>query len=233
MTEDNEVLAGYTAWKHWSSEQFGRFSRGEARYFAWHLARCHPTPIVRVLEIGYGNGQFMGFAKARGIEVVGIETQDELRRRAAAAGFESHGSVDELDANLSFDLIAAFDVFEHIAQDALIPLFQTLASRLRPDGVLLCRVPNGESPFGRVFQHGDLTHVSTLGLSKFRQIGAASGMEVAFYGDVPWYVMARGPKRLMRGWLQWLVEHSVAFAYHWDVRALSPNLVIALRKVGH
>lgn len=228
--DDDDVLEGYAAWKDWDSEKFGQYSRGKKRYFAWHLARCHPAPIERALEIGFGNGAFMGYARAVGIDVIGTEIQDELRRRAAAAGFDSRASVDELDENLYFDLIVAFDVFEHMEQEALIPLFRSLASKLLPGGVLLCRVPNGESPFGRLFQHGDLTHTCTLGLSKFKQIGASSGLCVAHVGEAPWYVTARNPKRVLREWLQWLLERIVAFAYRQNGRAMSPNLVVAFAK---
>ena len=229
MTAAPQELTDYTAWKQWGADAFGQCSRGDRRYFAWHLGRCHPAPIADALEIGFGNGRFLGFARLRHIRVVGIETQDELRRRAAAAGFEAHATLDEVDARHHFDLIAAFDVFEHVPQEALLPLCQTLASRLKAGGVLLCRVPNGESPFGRMFQHGDLTHVTTLGLSKFRQIASATGLEIACHGEMPWYLAARNPKRLLRAAAQRLIERTVAFAYHWDADALAPNLVVALR----
>lgn len=230
MADDNQALAGYTDWKQWHDDAFGRCSRGEARYFAWHLARCHPAPLRSALEIGYGNGNFLGFARGRGIEVVGVETQPALRARATAAGIENHAAVDDLPPGRRFDLIVAFDVFEHVEPGALIGLLQRLTALLAPQGVLLCRVPNGESPFGRIFQHGDLTHVNTLGLSKFRQLAAATGLEVICHGEMPWYRTARNPKRLLRGALQALLEGLVAFAYHWDARALSPNLVVALRR---
>ncbi len=229
-TDDDDAMAGYATWKEWGQEKFGQFSRGKKRYFTWHLARCHPQPILHALEIGFGNGAFMGFANARGITIVGTEIQDELRQRATAAGFAAFASVDDVPSNMRFDLIAAFDVFEHMPQESLIPLFKALASKLQPEGVLLCRVPNGESPFGRVFQHGDLTHTCTLGLSKFKQIGGASGLRVQCVGEAPWHVTARNPKRVLREWLQWLLERTVAFAYRQNPRALSPNLVVAFNK---
>ncbi len=231
MTPDNdEVMGGYAHWKAWGSEAFGQYSRGKKRYFGWHLARCHPAPITRALEIGFGNGAFMGYARSRGIEVVGTEIQEELRRRASAAGFDSRASIDEFDSGLRFDVIVAFDVFEHLPQETLVPLFRSLAARLQPGGALLCRVPNGESPFGRVFQHGDLTHVCTLGLSKFQQIAASSDLRVTHVGEAPWYVTARNPKRVLREWLQWVLERTVAFAYRQNGRAMSPNLVVAFGK---
>lgn len=230
MSDRDNTLADYTEWKQWHDAGFAQCSRGEARYFAWHLARCHPTPVRTALELGYGNGNFLGFARQRGISVVGVETQAALRQRASAAGIENHASIDALAADRQFDLVVAFDVFEHVEQAALPGLLRQLAGHLAADGVLLCRVPNGESPFGRYFQHGDLTHVTTLGLSKFTQLASITGLAVLCHGELPWYRSARNPKRLLRAALRALAEHGLAFAYHWDAAVLAPNLVVALRR---
>jgi SAM-dependent methyltransferase len=168
MADDHLTLAGNTDWKQWHGDASAKCSGGEARYFAWHLARCRPAALRSMLEIGYGNRNFLGFARGRGIEVVGVEAQPALRERATAACIETHASVAELPPRRRFDLIVAFDVFEHVEPGALIGLLQRLTALLAPQGGLLRRVPNGESPFGRIFQHGDPTHVNTLGLSKLR-----------------------------------------------------------------
>ena len=230
MTKNDDTLAGYTDWKRWPADNFGRYSKGEARYFSWLLARWHPAPIQLALEMGFGNGNFLGFARARGITVIGLESQPELRRRAQIASFEAHGAITDLAPEHRFDLIAAFDVFEHIPQDDCIALLRDMAERLSPGGILLLRVPNGESPFGRIFQHGDLTHVTTLGLSKFKQIASLTGLELLGHGELPWYLNARNPKRLLRAGLRRLIERTLAFAYLWDPDALGPNLVIALSR---
>ena len=225
-----ETTTTYAQWKQWSSDDFGVCSRREASYFAWHLARCHPTPVRDVLELGFGNGKFMGFAASRGLNAVGIETDTTLLRRARAGGYVAHASIADVPDVQLFDAIVAFDVLEHIPQHALIPLFQAFASKLRADGAVLCRVPNGESPFGRLYQHGDLTHCSTLGMSKFRQIAVACGFVVVAYGQEPWYVESRHPMRMVRRSAQWFIGLCVAVAYPFDRRALTPNLVVAMKK---
>lgn len=220
----------YTAWKHWADEDFGVFSPREANFFAWHLNRCHPGPVHDVLELGFGNGKFLGFAASRGLNAVGIETDPALLDRARAAGYVAHTAIADLPDAQLFDAIVAFDVLEHIPQDALIPLFRSFASKLRADGAVLCRVPNGESPFGRLYQHGDLTHCSTLGISKFRQIGVACDLKVAAYGQEPWYVESRHSKRMVRRSAQWLLGLCIAVAYPFDRRAMGPNLIVAMKK---
>lgn len=42
-------------------------------------------------------------------------------------------------------------------------------------GVLIARVPSGDSPFGRSIQHGDMTHQLALGSMAVQQLCAASG----------------------------------------------------------
>ena len=91
------------------------------------------------------------------------------------------------------------------------------------------RVPNGESPFGRQNQHGDLTHQTTLGLSKFRQIASRCGLQVVWYGDVPRHVTTRGLKNLARAAVRRTIELTLAFAHDWDANNLGANLVVALR----
>ena len=77
MANDNDALSGYTDWKRWQADQFGRCSRGESRYFAWHLAHCHPHPIKSALELGFGNGNFKALFES--IEL------DQIRRGVLTA----------------------------------------------------------------------------------------------------------------------------------------------------
>src|SRR5688572_31064921 len=37
--------------------------------------------------------------------------------------------------------------------------------------------PNGDSPFGRLYQHGDLAHVATLGQFKIRQLATMAALD--------------------------------------------------------
>lgn len=55
---------GYQDWKRWAPADFGNCSRSEAVYFAAELRQCE-VPVgagVRIVEIGFGNGMFAGWA---------------------------------------------------------------------------------------------------------------------------------------------------------------------------
>lgn len=223
--------ASYTSWKTWAVEDFGNFSYRDMRYFKWILSRFGSGRFDRYLELGFGNGQFMGFVRSQGGQVTGIETQLELLDRAHAAGFDARRSIQEIPANERFDLVAAFDVMEHVPQAKLTELIGEIMTRLNPGGIIVCRVPNGESPFGRMNQHGDLTHCSTLGVNKFRQIGHGLGLEVTCLGEAPWHSLqdsGRSPRAFLRAMLRRVIERTLAFAYRWNADALGSNVLVCL-----
>lgn len=76
----------------------------------------------RVLEIGCGAGAFLHDLKRMGFDVTGVETSNEARalalslRDAESGTWAIHDDIKRIDAR--FDVIGAFDVVEHIEDDA-------------------------------------------------------------------------------------------------------------------
>jgi SAM-dependent methyltransferase len=173
----------YREWKRWESDSFGTCSRAEAIYFSAELATCGLSGLsgARVLEIGFGNGVFAGWARNEGAIYIGIEAISELVLRGSRAGFDVHHSdqcLHDIVASNSLDLVLAFDVFEHFSREDFEQKLHEIRDVLKVGAVLLARVPSGDSPFARGVQHGDLTHRLTLGSSAVRQVAAAIGFEV-------------------------------------------------------
>ena len=79
-----DPYANYTEWKRWD----GVFAASdkEARYFAAEFADI-PLRGRRVLEIGFGNGSFLAWAKGEGADVAGIELNEDMRDAARKNGF--------------------------------------------------------------------------------------------------------------------------------------------------
>jgi len=180
----------YAQWKGWDPADFARFSAYDARYFGWHVQRAigPPRTPIQALEVGFGNGRFMGWLRAQGHAVVGVETNTRLLDVARGAGFRAELDVSAVDASLRFDLIAAFDVLEHVPPLQTQAFVSALAARLNPGGRLLLRFPNAESPLGLWMQHGDSTHVNAVGLSKVRQLCAECGLRLLHSGEtLPWH----------------------------------------------
>src|SRR5262249_31660385 len=126
------------------------------------------------------NGAFLAWARRRGAEVSGVELIASLVEQARRHGYDAQNAslLTLLAAGRQFDVIVAFDVFEHWPADELLANLRLARTLLTRDGLLLARFPNGQSPFGRVYQHGDLTHVTALSSSSVTQLAQMTGFAV-------------------------------------------------------
>lgn len=176
------VTDDYVEWKDWDPiGHFGECSELDRKYFDAEIARLPITEIGNVLELGFGNGSFLGFARSKGLKVTGVEAIESQVRMARERGFEAFMPDRVADiAPCSLDLVVAFDVLEHIAQSELPSLFSTIYGKLRPGGLFLARFPNGDSPFGMPYQNGDVTHVTVLGSGKLRYFAKRAGLKVVY-----------------------------------------------------
>jgi SAM-dependent methyltransferase len=230
-----DPYANYAAWKEWS----GAFAPTdkELRYFAAEL-RGVPLRGLDVLEIGFGNGAFLAFAKGEGANVAGIEINAAMRGAAREHGFEAFDvSLAELAARGDrYDLVAAFDVLEHWDTNELVENFRAIHALLKEGGLFVSRFPNGQSPFGRVFQHGDFSHKSTLSTYKIEYLAALTGFEIVCIENVRRVPSRPGPFASVRHW--WMarrrrrIERSIARLYGIRKLPLDPNLVAVLKKRG-
>jgi 2-polyprenyl-3-methyl-5-hydroxy-6-metoxy-1,4-benzoquinol methylase len=225
---------GYARWKGWH----GAFetSDRDARYFAAELEGIDLSG-KRVLEIGFGNGSFLAWARRHNADVTGTEIIEALVDQARMKGFDAQSAslLTLLASGQQFDLVAAFDVFEHWLKDELIANLRLLHALLDRDGLLLARFPNGHSPFGRVYQHGDLTHVTALSSSSVTQLAQMTGFVVARIDNarrVParrdfWTVLKHHWRRFRRA----RIEIALGKLYGFGRLPLDPNLTVLLRKV--
>ena len=176
----------YLKWKSWGkNSDFGKIKKTEKTYFTAEIKKTnHSFPAgSSVLEIGFGNGSFLTYSKENKWNICGIEINEDLVKTAIGCGFDVRHS-DNLMAfdDNSFDLIVAFDVLEHIPQDALSNFVKEVRRILKFNGFFLARFPNGDSPFGLSNQNGDVTHITTIGSGKIYYFAAQSDMEVIYAG---------------------------------------------------
>lgn len=238
MTDD--TYQGYESWKNWSPHSFGMFSSADAAYFRLELMRTGLAlaPGLQVLELGFGNGTFAGWAKSMQLSYMGTELLDTLVELATHAGIRALGHKVELGSVIdacSLDLAVAFDVFEHLDLDAVQSRLVELRSLLRAGGCVLARVPSGDSPFGRAIFHGDLTHRLALGSSAVRQLASICDFDVVHIGPPSLPVRGIGFKRAVRRVTllsaQRIVARAINLIFHDNQpRVITPNLVFVLRK---
>lgn len=167
----------YADIKSWKSENFGTFSEAEARYFEIEIGSPSLPGHQALFELGFGNGSLLGWARAKGYQVMGFELQSSLMERAVHAGFPIADDPAKL-AEQSFDVIVALDVFEHIAFHELAELVSRLFLALKPGGKLVARFPNGDSPFSMPTFNGDQTHINWMGAGQVWQL-----MQLCNIGD--------------------------------------------------
>ncbi len=235
-----EFGAEYLDWKDWSGEAFGRFSTDDAAYFAAETGLG--SGATRVLELGFGNGALLGWLQSIGVEAYGVEANPHLVIQAARLLGEQR-AFDHVSAPAlrrlagSFTYIIAIDVFEHVPQESLAPLLAELATMLSPAGRIVARFPNGDSPFGRIHQHGDPTHVTTLGRYKLEYFARRAGLAVIELRAPALPLHGTGLRRVLRRrllqMLRGIFERIIGLLYFGGQRVpLDPNYVAVLGKAS-
>lgn len=235
MSDQNSVpdplYGSYLRFKEWNDSH----DKSAHRVFQKELAPLKLQADARVLELGFGEGRFLDFARDQGYKVTGIEIIPELVAAAEKSGHDVIlGGLDVLEKLTdSFDLIVALDVIEHLDRDELNTLFRQCARLLRPGGSVFLRCPNGSSPFSLGHQNSDLTHRSFLTDGSIRQVAEPFGLEVVTARNplrvLPDGLMAQARRRAVY-LLRDLIETAIGYAYFGRRCPLDPNLVIVIKR---
>lgn len=106
---------------------------------------------VRVLDIGCGFGESLGYYKARGCDVYGVEADENIRRIAEKFGFNVH--VGLFDPSVYepafFDYVTMDQVIEHVTDP--IATLKGIAKILKPGGIAILSTPNPNGWGARIF----------------------------------------------------------------------------------
>ncbi len=230
----------YLSWKNWlGAESFGFLSKYEHKYYAAEIKKINKAfnSDSVVLEIGFGNGCFLQFAKLNHWKITGIELNEKLVQMAKNNNFDALHS-DNLRSfdNNTQDLIVAFDVLEHIPQDKLLGFLLEVKRILKPNGYFMARFPNGDSPFGLSHQNGDVTHVNFIGSGKVRYFANKLAVELVYIGgEARPFLASKNPlidlscilKKAMKKIISQFFSTFYARPHY-----LSANLVIIFKKIG-
>ena len=125
---------------------FGAWLRGDrTKAFRW-VARNS-----RVLDIGCGFGESLGYHKARGCDAYGVEADSNILRIAEKFGYNVRVGLFDSSAYQPdfFDCVTLDQVIEHMA-DPLSAL-RGIATVLKPGGMVIIGTPNANGWGARVF----------------------------------------------------------------------------------
>ena len=202
-TSQPDTNLGYIRWKAWNEDKFGTVTAKEAAVFSYELrtAKVMLSSSSHVLEIGFGNGAFASWVRSQRAHYTGTEINDELIARAQKLGIDAYPATFDLDTiprKKCFDLIALFDVLEHIEKCDILRILNSAKNCLSPDGRIIIRVPSGDSPFAGHLMHGDITHKTHLGSFAFYQLAALTGMQVTSVHSAAFPIFGLGPVAAIR-----------------------------------
>lgn len=147
----------------------------------------------RLLEVGYGSGQVLLEARARGWQVYGLELSRERVAavqaqgiRAARVPLPAFAGEEE-----SFDVVAMYSVIEHTPDPAAY--LRRAAALLRPGGLLVLRLPDTgeEGPPASLIAH--LYHFNRSTISELLR---RCGLRVQWIGSAALWKPTRYPGTL-------------------------------------
>jgi 2-polyprenyl-3-methyl-5-hydroxy-6-metoxy-1,4-benzoquinol methylase len=106
---------------------------------------------VRVLDIGCGFGESLGYHSARACDVYGVEADENIRRVVEKFGYKVHvGLFDDnvYEANF-FDYVTMDQVIEHVTEP--VEVLKGVARILMPGGVAVLSTPNASGWGAKLF----------------------------------------------------------------------------------
>jgi len=130
-----------------ATERVASLKRGTAKLYLDAITPFLTVGRPRLLEIGCGSGEFLAEANSRGFQVEGLEFSSHATQVAnALLGYDAvrTGSLESTFVPTNtYDVIAAFDVIEHV-RDPVHSLHR-LYSALKPRGIAAIVTPSLDS----------------------------------------------------------------------------------------
>ncbi len=138
---------------------------------------------VRVLDIGCGFGESLGYHAARGCDVYGVEADENIRRVAEKFGYNVYvGLFDsEQYEPAFFDYITMDQVMEHVTDP--VKTMQGVAQILKSGGKAILTVPNANGWGARVFGRKWINwhtpyHLQFYSKQSLRKLSEEAGLEI-------------------------------------------------------
>lgn len=111
----------------------------------------HVPRNVRVLDVGCGFGQSLGYHSARGCDVYGVEADENITRVAEKFGYKVHVGLfdDRIYEKDFFDYVTMDQVIEHLANP--LTTLRGVARILKPGGAAILSTPNAGGWGAKIF----------------------------------------------------------------------------------
>jgi SAM-dependent methyltransferase len=151
------------------------------------------------LDLACGSGEFLYHLHSLGYEnIYGVdlnEVEIEHARQMGVPNLKCGNVFDYLQQyEAQFDLIAAFNLFEHLTKVEILELLELTYRALKPGGRLIVVTPTGLSPFAGATRFRDFSHGTSFTPSSWRQIFAPDVFSSEIfeeYGPIPYSMKGR------------------------------------------
>lgn len=235
-------------YKNYFSTQMGRGMQGqekekfaeEKRQFTFEIAPLAPADkAIKILDLGCGTGSLLSALKDLGYtHLTGIDLSPEQIKVAHQNGVmeaQEGDLVPFLKENAeTFDLILGMDIIEHFTKDELCDALLHISNALKPNGTVLFRTPNADTPLSGIYSRGDFTHECFFNYNSAEQVMMATGFKNIRI--LPSKVKFKSPiKECIRRILWWKMKIGIKLLLFASGRTidkviLTPNLIIKAQK---
>ena len=196
-----------------------------------------PTGITDVLEVGCGQGS-LGARLAQRYRYLGVEPDQTSwavanRRVSAAGGGEVRNVAFGALGDERFDLVCAFEVLEHIEDDATT--LKEWATRLRPGGWLLLSVPAHQRRYAKADEMaGHFRRYDPAVMTALLTRSGFTDIQIRQYGFPLGYLLEAGRNQIARRRLAASAGQSLAERTAGSGRLLQPSgsMIGAVTKWG-
>lgn len=142
----------------------------------------------RIAELACGHGSFLHWLTICGFDnTVGIDLSEEQTEIASQISPEvlTQDAIEWLEnqPNESLDVIFGIDFVEHISKDDFTTMLHHAGRALKPNGRLILRLPNGQSPLVGLNLFNDITHVWTYTPNCLATLGHMHGLTRSKFED--------------------------------------------------
>ncbi len=236
ISETERLRLLYENYDSWRQSSFQSNLEAEHKIIAAEFSRLRLPTKATVLEVGFGEGHVMDWARDQGYQVEGVEITAGYVEAARNRGHNVfHGTISDIDLGKArkYDAIVCFDVLEHMNESQIVEFFASAKAILSDDGVILARFPNASSPIGLYYQYGDATHVSALTGLKVDQLAMLEGLRVTHSLNAMRTIPGRRRyfrvdayfRHLASRFIEWLIGD----VYFGERLPMAPNLVVHIR----
>jgi len=120
--------------------EYRKAQMGSERY-VYLIERLGLDPAkARVLDVGCGSGAVLSALQDRGVACRGLEVNPGAVEFCRRMGLDVRRTSLEEEEDRSYDVIAMFDVIEHLADP--VAVLRTAVQKLKPGGYLVAFTPN-------------------------------------------------------------------------------------------